>query len=478
MELHNYRYVRRNGSIDEFIEKEARHRGMDKRQAPFRSTVEERCEPYKEAKEQPPSYRRIEMNNTTFASAEPESAQLLGTYDPELPKSTGRVAFGKASTARLEAGRQTGAHTYDDPDKVSAEIWRAGPAIGRAQRPCSADAINAAKAAAAAAAAEANAAELAATSPRSATDAQSAEATAPRVIDDNTGAAEIEAMRLEVGIRVWVPGGPLGGRGCEIAFVGRVPELGPGWWVGVDYDEALGKNDGSIKGVRYFESDRKHGGFVRPSKLRMGEFDPEDFELEKIAAAQEKAREEKQKRIDAMKSELDPVTSQPFDASVAQAHATHASFRGSVDRFGDYVAERFVGGDSHMRELAPGQYADQLTPRRWQRHDLTITKRVGHQVVVTNRADSIFVKPKSKARKRKPIDKSSRHDPVRISEQEQQQHHHHHQSIFAEQEADPVDDSLYPKDILRMMLHSEHRTANELMADEAKEARLRAFHLC
>ena len=72
MELHNYRYVRRNGSIDEFIEKEARHRGMDKRQAPFRSTVEERCEPYKEAKDQPPSYRRIEMNNTTFASAEPE----------------------------------------------------------------------------------------------------------------------------------------------------------------------------------------------------------------------------------------------------------------------------------------------------------------------------------------------------------------------------------------------------------------------
>ena len=67
---------------------------------------------------------------------------------------------------------------------------------------------------------------------------------------------------------MWVPGGPAGGRGTTIAFVGQVPELGLGWWVGVDYDEPLGKNDGAIKGKRYFESDPQHGGFVRPSMVR------------------------------------------------------------------------------------------------------------------------------------------------------------------------------------------------------------------
>jgi len=36
-------------------------------------------------------------------------------------------------------------------------------------------------------------------------------------------------------------------------FIGRVPELPLGFWVGIKYDEPVGKNDGSVKGVRYFE---------------------------------------------------------------------------------------------------------------------------------------------------------------------------------------------------------------------------------
>lgn len=465
MELENSRYVRRNGSIDEFLEKEGRHRGTDVRQAPFKSSVEERCEPYVEPQNQPPSYRRIEMNNITFSTVESESAQLLGAYDPKLPSSTGRVAFSKATTKRTDPDPQSGVHSYDDPEKISNEIWRAGPKIGHAQRPCSADAFKIAREEAKKAAGAANAKELAVASARSGCNDSSVPGD-QRVITDDAGMAEIDAMRLEVGLRGWVPGGPNGGRGCEVKYIGHVPELGLGWWVGVDYDEPLGKNDGSIQGAQYFESDPNHGGFVRPWKLRMGEFDAEDYELEKIAKAQEKVQKEKERRLEAMKSELDPVTSLPFDAKTARAHASHSFFRGSVDRFGDYISERFVGGDSHLRELDAGQYADKLTPRQWQRHDLTITKRVGHQTVTTSRPDSVFVRPKSKARKRKPVDKSSHNTKEHQHSEEQ------HRSLLAD---DPVDNSSYPEEILRLLLGSNKDAGHNPNPDNAKMSHLRAY---
>jgi tubulin-folding cofactor B len=47
-------------------------------------------------------------------------------------------------------------------------------------------------------------------------------------------------------------------------FVGLVAELPVGLWIGVKYDQPDGKNDGSVKGVRYFECLDKYGGFVRP----------------------------------------------------------------------------------------------------------------------------------------------------------------------------------------------------------------------
>eukprot|EP01044_Picomonas_judraskeda_P017946 COSAG03_NODE_3464_length_1995_cov_2.344937_1_plen_490_part_00 len=470
MELENFRYVRRNRSISEFVDTEARHRGWDVRQAAFRSSVEEQCEPYTEPQKQQPSHRRIEMNNSTFSTAQPESAQLLGAYDPKLPGSKGRVAFTKAPTKRTDPTPQSGAHSYDNLDISSKEIWRAGPKIGQAQRPCSAEAVKVAKEAAKKAAAAANAKELAVTASPSSACNDSSIPGDRRVIDDETGMADIGAMRLEVGLRAWVPGGPDGGRGCEVAFIGRVPELGLGWWVGVDYDEPLGKNDGSIEGVRYFDSDQNHGGFVRPWKLRMGEFDPEDYELEKIAQAQEKARQEKQRRLEAMQSELDPVTSLPFDAATARAHADHSSFRGAVDRFGDQIAERFLGGDTHLRELDAGQYADKLTPRQWQRHDLYITKRVGRQTVTTVRPDSAFVQHTSAARKRKPIDKSSHR------RRREQQQGEPHRSLLAPPKDDPINTSSYPEDILSLLLSSKDSAMADSDPDNAQETQLRASH--
>jgi tubulin-folding cofactor B len=52
-------------------------------------------------------------------------------------------------------------------------------------------------------------------------------------------------------------------------FVGSV-HFQPGMWVGVQYDEPTGKNDGSVGGTRYFTCQQKYGGFVRPNVMEVG----------------------------------------------------------------------------------------------------------------------------------------------------------------------------------------------------------------
>lgn len=79
-----------------------------------------------------------------------------------------------------------------------------------------------------------------------------------------------EKPAICVGERVEVfPGGKRG----EVRFVGRdLHQMPEGWWVGVCYDEPVGKNDGCVKGVRYFEAVQGYGGLVRPSKVTVGDF--------------------------------------------------------------------------------------------------------------------------------------------------------------------------------------------------------------
>lgn len=72
------------------------------------------------------------------------------------------------------------------------------------------------------------------------------------------------AARFSLGARVIVDPGE---RKAAVMYIGKIEEIAPGYWVGVMYDEPMGKNDGSIKGRRYFECPHDHGGFLRPDHI-------------------------------------------------------------------------------------------------------------------------------------------------------------------------------------------------------------------
>lgn len=53
-----------------------------------------------------------------------------------------------------------------------------------------------------------------------------------------------------------------------IRFSGHT-QFAPGLWVGIELDDATGKNDGSVQDHRYFECPMGHGMFVRPNTLKL-----------------------------------------------------------------------------------------------------------------------------------------------------------------------------------------------------------------
>ena len=49
----------------------------------------------------------------------------------------------------------------------------------------------------------------------------------------------------------------------EVAYAGKVQFAG-GYWLGLSLDEPVGKNNGTVNGVEYFQCQKYHGLFLRP----------------------------------------------------------------------------------------------------------------------------------------------------------------------------------------------------------------------
>ncbi|KAL9017119.1 MAG: hypothetical protein Q9185_005521 [Variospora sp. 1 TL-2023] len=97
---------------------------------------------------------------------------------------------------------------------------------------------------------------------------------------------EIAEGKITLGARCILP--PSTTRRGTVVYVGLIPEIpGVGPWVGVRLDEPAGKNDGSVRGKRYFECGPQHGVFVRPDRVDIGNWrelglDEDDDDLDEI----------------------------------------------------------------------------------------------------------------------------------------------------------------------------------------------------
>ncbi|EDO18573.1 hypothetical protein Kpol_1048p3 [Vanderwaltozyma polyspora DSM 70294] len=68
-----------------------------------------------------------------------------------------------------------------------------------------------------------------------------------------------------------------------LRFVGKIPDINnEDVWCGIEFDEPMGKNDGTFKGKKYFGPVKpNYGGFVRPNTVETGsQFTPFENDLD------------------------------------------------------------------------------------------------------------------------------------------------------------------------------------------------------
>ena len=105
--------------------------------------------------------------------------------------------------------------------------------------------------------------------------------TSSAVVDPENGQASVDG--IAAGSRCQVQPGFRRG---EVCYVGPVPELDENpssYWVGVTFDEPVGKTDGSAINkttghkTQYFEAMEGYASFVRGKNVEVGDFPEEDL---------------------------------------------------------------------------------------------------------------------------------------------------------------------------------------------------------
>ncbi|EFA86071.1 tubulin folding cofactor B [Heterostelium album PN500] len=92
-------------------------------------------------------------------------------------------------------------------------------------------------------------------------------------LDDN-----VEPVDIKVGQRCMIISDSAGRIGT-VAYIGKVDGAAAGYWIGIALDFPQGKNDGSLKGKRYFECQgTNYGCFVRAKHIQIGDY-PEEEEI-------------------------------------------------------------------------------------------------------------------------------------------------------------------------------------------------------
>ncbi|KAJ7718875.1 hypothetical protein DFH07DRAFT_1010063 [Mycena maculata] len=106
---------------------------------------------------------------------------------------------------------------------------------------------------------------------------------------DGTSSEPPVKVKISAGVRCEVESTePRLSKRRTVCFIGTTSfRTSEGVWVGIKYDEPMGKNDGSVKGPGegYFSCRPNYGAFVRPEKVKVRGFPVEEIDLDEEIGA-------------------------------------------------------------------------------------------------------------------------------------------------------------------------------------------------